>query len=197
MQPIFFTAPVIDRGQRERLLQQKAMVIWFTGLSGAGKSTLSINLEYALHKLGLKTYILDGDNIRLGLNKDLSFTAEDRRENIRRIAEVCRLFTDAGIVVLSAFISPFEADRESVKEIVGKENCFEVFVDCPLDICEERDVKGLYKQARAGFIKDFTGINSPYEIPQLPDITINTNELDIDQSVDLLLKYVMPKIISD
>lgn len=144
--------------------------------------------------MGFKTYLLDGDNIRSGLNKDLSFSEAGREENIRRIAEVSKLFLDAGIIVLSAFISPFKADRERVRETVGNENYIEVFVDTPLEICEQRDVKGLYKKARAGEIKHFTGIDSPYEIPERPDITIRTHDMTIDESLDLLFKFVMPRV---
>jgi adenylylsulfate kinase len=195
MNNIFFSEGGVNRNHRESLLKQKSLVIWFTGLSGSGKSTLSINLEQALHEMGIKTFLLDGDNVRMGLNNDLAFSVQDRKENIRRIAEVCKLFVNAGIVVLSAFISPFEIDRELVKEIVGSTDHVEVFVNCPLEICEERDVKGLYKKARTGLIKDFTGIDSPYEKPISPDITINTNELTIKEAVDIMLKRIVPIIM--
>ncbi|MBA4058211.1 MAG: adenylyl-sulfate kinase, partial [Marivirga sp.] len=155
----------VSKVQREDLLNQHATLIWFTGLSGSGKSTLAVQLEAQLHDLGFKTYLLDGDNIRAGINKDLTFTDEGRIENIRRIGEVAKLMLDAGVVVLSAFISPFKADRNQVKEIVGAENYIEIFVDAPLEVCEQRDVKGLYKKARAGEVKNFTGIDSPYEAP--------------------------------
>ena len=164
-------------------MNQRATLIWFTGLSGSGKSTLAVQLEAQLHGLGFKTYLLDGDNIRAGLNKDLSFTDEGRVENIRRIGEVSKLLLDAGVVVLSAFISPFQADREQVKEIVGPENYIEVFVDAPLEVCEQRDVKGLYKKARAGEVKNFTGIDSPYEAPTQADVVIETGNLSIDESI--------------
>lgn len=180
--------------QRRQLLHQQPRLIWFTGLSGSGKSTLAVQLEARLYAMGFKTYLLDGDNIRSGLNKDLSFSEAGREENIRRIAEVSKLFLDAGIIVLSAFISPFKADRERVRETVGNENYIEVFVDTPLEICEQRDVKGLYKKARAGEIKHFTGIDSPYEIPERPDITIRTHDMTIDESLDLLFKFVMPRV---
>jgi len=180
--------------QRQQLLRQKAKLIWFTGLSGSGKSTLAVQLEAQLYAQGYKTYLLDGDNIRTGLNKDLSFTDEGRVENIRRIGEVSKLLLDAGIVVLSAFISPFKADRDQVREIVGSENYMEVFVDTPIEICEQRDVKGLYKKARAGEVKNFTGIDSPYERPVAPDITIPTHQLSVDESLTLLMKLVEPKI---
>lgn len=184
----------VSAAARERLLKQKAQLIWFTGLSGSGKSTLAVRLEAHLHASGFKTYLLDGDNIRSGLNRDLSFTDEGRVENIRRIGEVSRLFLDAGIIVLSAFISPFQADRDQVRKIVGPEHYFEVFVNAPIEVCEQRDVKGLYKKARAGEVSNFTGINSPYEVPRHPDITINTHEQSIEQSIDALAALVEPRI---
>lgn len=193
---IYPTKTKVTRDQREALLHQRSVLIWFTGLSGSGKSTLSIQLEAVLHKKGYKTYLLDGDNMRSGLNKDLSFTDEGRVENIRRIGEVSKLFLDAGYVVLSAFISPFKADRDQVKNIVSPENHIEVFVDCPLEVCEQRDTKGLYKKARAGLVKNFTGIDSPYEPPEHPDVVIKSNELSIDDSIEILLEKVLPRIKS-
>ena len=184
----------VSRAQRELLLEQRATLIWFTGLSGSGKSTLAVQLEAQLHTKGFKTYLLDGDNIRSGLNKDLSFSDEDRVENIRRIAEVSSLMLDAGTIVLSAFISPFRADREHVKQIVGADSYIEVFVDTPLEICEQRDVKGLYKKARAGEVKNFTGIDSPYERPENPDVIIPTHRMSVDDSLNLLLDFVSPRI---
>ncbi len=184
----------VTKEQREQLLRQRAKVIWFTGLSGSGKSTLAVQLEAQLHQAGYKTYLLDGDNIRTGLNKDLTFTNDDRVENIRRIGEVCKLFIDAGVIVLSAFISPFKADREQVKRIVGNENYIEVFVDAPLEVCEQRDVKGLYKKARAGEVKNFTGIDSPYEIPDSPDITVLTHALSVEVSLEQLVTFIEPKL---
>lgn len=184
----------ISKAQREQLMQQRARLIWFTGLSGSGKSTLAVQLEAQLFARGFKTYLLDGDNIRSGLNKDLSFTDEGRVENIRRIGEVSKLLLDAGVIVLSAFISPFKADREQVKEIVGLSNYIEVFVDTPLEVCEQRDVKGLYKKARAGEVKNFTGIDSPYEKPESPDLVIKTEKLTIEQAVERLLNVVLSKI---
>lgn len=194
MNYIYPTKTKVTREQREALLKQRSVLIWFTGLSGSGKSTLSIHLEAVLYELGYKTYLLDGDNIRSGLNKDLSFTEEARVENIRRIGEVSKLFLDAGYIVLSAFISPFKADRDNVKAIVGAENHIEVFVDCPLDVCEQRDIKGLYKKARAGLVKNFTGIDSPYETPDHPDITIHTDQVTIEDSVAVLLEKVLPRV---
>ncbi|MBX2970770.1 MAG: adenylyl-sulfate kinase [Cyclobacteriaceae bacterium] len=184
----------VSKEQREQLMQQRARLIWFTGLSGSGKSTLAVQLEAQLFARGFKTYLLDGDNIRTGLNKDLSFTDEGRVENIRRIGEVSKLLLDAGVIVLSAFISPFKTDREQVKTIVGASNYMEVFVDTPLEICEQRDVKGLYKKARAGEVKNFTGIDSPYESPESADLVIKTETLTVEQSVERLLNFVLTKI---
>jgi adenylyl-sulfate kinase len=155
---------------------------------------LAVQLEAQLFARGFKTYLLDGDNIRTGLNKDLSFTDEGRVENIRRIGEVSKLLLDSGVIVLSAFISPFKADREQVKTIVGSLNYMEVFVDTPLEVCEQRDVKGLYKKARAGEVKNFTGIDSPYERPESADLVIKTETLTVEQSVERLLNFVLPKI---
>lgn len=184
----------VGTADRQQLLKQRAKLIWFTGLSGSGKSTLAVQLEAQLFSLGFKTYLLDGDNIRSGLNKDLTFTDEGRVENIRRIGEVSKLMLDAGLIVLSAFISPFRSEREQVKKIVGAENYVEVFVDTPLEVCEQRDVKGLYKRARTGEVKNFTGISSPYEAPEKPDLIIKTDQTDIQQSTGLLMKLVEPKI---
>ncbi len=184
----------VSAAQRTQLLKQRAKLIWFTGLSGSGKSTLAVQLEAQLHAQGFKTYLLDGDNIRLGLNSDLSFSDEARIENIRRIGEVSKLMLDAGIIVLSAFISPFQADRDQVRKIVGSGNYIEVFVDTPIEVCEQRDVKGLYKKARAGEVKNFTGIDSPYERPENPDIIIPTHQLNVNESLTLLMKLIEPKI---
>ena len=173
---------------------QRATLVWFTGLSGSGKSTLAVQLEARLHALGFKTYLLDGDNVRAGLNKDLTFTDAGRVENIRRIGEVSKLMLDAGVIVLSAFISPFEADRSQVRDIVGAANYVEVFVDTPIEVCEQRDVKGLYKKARAGEVKNFTGIDSPYERPEKADVVVRTDELSVDESLTLLLDYIKPRI---
>ncbi|MCH8546753.1 MAG: adenylyl-sulfate kinase [Cryomorphaceae bacterium] len=180
----------ITRDMRNKRHGHTSKVIWFTGLSGSGKSTLASALEVVLHEKGVHTYILDGDNIRSGLNKDLDFSEQGRRENIRRIGEVANLFIDAGVVVLSAFISPFEEDRRKVREIVGENNFIEIFVDCPLDICEQRDVKGLYKKARAGLIKNFTGIDSPFEQPKHPDIHVNTHTHSIAQCLETLVQNI-------
>jgi adenylylsulfate kinase len=179
--------------ERAQLNGHKGKVIWFTGLSGSGKSTLANAYEVYLHNKGVHTYILDGDNIRSGLNKDLDFSASGRIENIRRIAEVARLFIDAGIVVLSAFISPFEKDRLIVREIVGEGNFAEIYVDCPLEICEQRDVKGLYRKARAGEIKNFTGIDSPFEAPLNPHLHLKTHENSLEDCLNQLIHSVAIK----
>lgn len=194
MKNLFPIQTKVDSAKRHQLLNQKPLLIWFTGLSGSGKSTLAVQLEAELYERGFKTYLLDGDNIRTGLNKDLTFSDEGRVENIRRIGEVGKLMIDAGLVVLSAFISPFEADRNQVKSIVGSENYFEVFVDTPLEICEQRDVKGLYKKARAGEVKNFTGIDSPYERPTNSDIRIETDKLSVEDAVENLFSLIQPRI---
>jgi len=181
--------------QRKKRLQQEPKLIWFTGLSGSGKSTLAIGLEQYLFESGFKVYLLDGDNIRKGINKDLGFSSADRTENIRRIGEVSKLMLDAGLIIIWAFISPFRDDREMVKEIVGEERFTEVFVDCPLEVCEKRDTKGLYKKARQGFIRDFTGIGSPYEIPEHPNLVIHTHKERIDESLSKLINYVEAKLL--
>lgn len=184
----------VSADQRHRLMNQRPRLIWFTGLSGSGKSTLAVQLEAALHAEGFKTYLLDGDNVRSGLNKDLTFTDEGRVENIRRISEVCKLFLDSGVVLLSAFISPFQADREQVKSIVGDDNYIEVFVDAPLEVCEQRDVKGLYKKARTGEVRNFTGISSPYERPANPDVVIHTDRMSVEEAVKVLMEAIVPRV---
>jgi adenylylsulfate kinase len=166
----------VDRQQREDILQQKGVLIWFTGLPSSGKSTLAFTIEHALIERGRMAYVLDGDNIRHGLNKNLGFSAEDRAENIRRIGEVGKLFADAGVVTLSSFVSPYTSDRDQVRELMGDSDFIEVFVDTPLELCEERDPKGLYKKARAGEIPNFTGISDPYEAPENPEVVIKTAE---------------------
>jgi adenylyl-sulfate kinase len=173
---------------------QDPKVIWLTGLSGSGKTTLATLLHSKLRERNFKCCLLDGDVVRKGLNKDLGFSESDRKENIRRIAEVSKLFIDTGIIVIAAFISPFEADRRTVREVVGAGNMIEVLVDCPLEVCEQRDTKGLYRKARSGELQNFTGISSPYERPTRPDTTIATNVLSIEESLDVLLKHVLPRI---
>ncbi|WP_238884138.1 adenylyl-sulfate kinase [Clostridium sp. YIM B02551] len=179
----------VTRKDREELLNQQGKLIWFTGLSGSGKSTVASALEKKLHDLGKLTYTLDGDNVRHGLNKDLGFSNEDRIENIRRIGEISKLFVDAGIITLATFVSPFNEDRERVRELIGKD-FIEVYIECPLDICEKRDPKGLYKKARAGEIKDFTGIDSVYEIPVKPEITVSTHLKSIEECVGKIINYL-------
>jgi len=184
----------IGRYQLESLRGHKGMVIWFTGLSGSGKSTLANALNEALHAKKISTYLLDGDNIRHGLCKDLGFSDKDREENIRRIGEVANLFMNAGIVTITAFVSPFKSDREKVRKIIGND-FIEIFCAANLDICETRDTKGLYKKARLGEIKQFTGISSPYEIPNDPEIIVETGLLDINASVRQIMEYLSKKVL--
>ena len=181
----------IDQAAREELLKQKGCVIWFTGLSGSGKSTVANQVAAHLHQSGRITYVLDGDNIRHGLNKNLGFSPEDRQENIRRIGEVAKLFADAGLITTTAFISPYRQDRDAVRDIMLPDRFIEVFVDCPLEVCENRDPKGLYKKARAGELKGFTGIDAPYEAPQSPELVVNTNELDVAGCTEQVIAYLM------
>jgi len=183
--------------QREVLHGHKSYLLWFTGLSGSGKSTLANLVEIALHKQGLSTYILDGDNIRQGINKDLSFAPEDRTENIRRIAEISNLMLDAGIITLAAFVSPYIKDREEVKQIVGKDNFIEIFVNTSLEECERRDVKGLYKKARSGEIKNMTGISAPYEAPIKPNLEVVTDGQPIEETVKIILEFINNKLKSN
>ncbi|WP_435577573.1 adenylyl-sulfate kinase [Gilvibacter sp.] len=184
----------INKSHRESLKGHKGFLIWFTGLSGSGKSTVANAVEEALYNQGVHTYTLDGDNIRKGINSDLTFAPEDRTENIRRIAEIANLFVDAGTVVLAAFVSPYKKDREMVKSVVKDFNFVEVFVDTPIEECERRDVKGLYAKARQGLIKDFTGVNAPYEAPENPDLRIDTTLTDINESAALVLQAVASKL---
>ena len=177
--------------------QYRPKLIWFTGYSGSGKSTLASELENRIFQLGCQTYILDGDNIRFGLNKDLDFSDSGRKENIRRISEVAKLFLDAGVVVMTAFISPFIQDRETAKRLVGAENFMEVYVECSLEECERRDVKGLYKKARNGEIPNFTGITSPFEEPENPFLKVNTEKDSIEDCVSKLFQAIIPKIKSN
>ena len=186
---------MMSRDDKEQLLRQRGMMLWFTGLSGSGKSTVAIALERELHSRGLLCRILDGDNIRSGINNNLGFSAEDRVENIRRIAEVGRLFVDTGIITIAAFISPNNQLREMAAEIIGKDDFVEVFVSTPLEECEKRDVKGLYAKARRGEIKNFTGISAPFKAPEHPDITLDTSKLPVEESVKILLDYVLPKAV--
>lgn len=182
----------ISRGDRNRLLKQKGATLWFTGLSGSGKSTVAVALEEALYERGHLSYRLDGDNIRFGINKNLGFSAEDRTENIRRIGEIAKLFVDASIIALSSFISPYREDREKVRQLHEESNMpfIEVFVDCTLDEAEKRDPKGLYKKARAGEIKNFTGIDDPYEAPANPEIHLRTDQMTLEEEVALVIDYL-------
>ena len=180
----------VGRSEREKLLDQKGALIWMTGLSGSGKSTIAYTLEHALVQRGHLSYVLDGDNIRHGLNKNLGFSAEDRQENIRRIGEVGKLFVDTGVITITAFISPYLADRQIARETVGEGCFFEVFCDTPLAVCEERDPKGLYKKARAGEIKGFTGIDDPYEAPERPEMVIDTSKLSPQDATVALIEML-------
>ena len=190
--PIF--DKMLSRADKEALLGQRGLMVWFTGLSGSGKSTVAIALERELHARGILCRILDGDNVRSGINNNLGFSADDRVENIRRIAEVARLFVDTGIVTIAAFISPSNALREMAAEIIGKDDFVEVYVDTPLSVCEERDVKGLYKKARTGEVKNFTGISAPFEAPEHPALRLDTSKLTVQQSVGKLLELILPMI---
>lgn len=184
----------ISRYDRVASNKHKSLLVWFTGLSGSGKSTIANQVEYQLHKTGIKTYSLDGDNIRKGINKDLSFSPQDRTENIRRIGEVANLMIDAGIVVLAAFVSPYKKDRDALRNLVKDVNFVEVFINTSIEECERRDVKGLYKKARAGEIKNMTGISAPYEAPEQPDIEIKTETESIEDSVKRIVDFITPKL---
>lgn len=190
--------PIFDRmlarEDKEELLKQRSVMIWFTGLSGSGKSTIAIALERELHKRGLLCRILDGDNIRSGINNNLGFTEADRIENIRRIAEVSKLFVDTGIITIAAFISPSNDIREMAANIIGKDDFLEVYVSTPIEECERRDVKGLYAKARRGEIKNFTGISAPFEAPAYPALTLDTSALSLEESVNKLLELILPRI---
>lgn len=190
--------PIFDRmmgrEDKESLLRQRSVMVWFTGLSGSGKSTIAIVLERELHQRGLLCRILDGDNIRSGINNNLGFSAEDRIENIRRIAEVSKLFIDTGIITIAAFISPNNDLREMAASIIGKENFLEIYISTPIEECERRDVKGLYAKARRGEIKDFTGVSAPFEAPGHPDLTLDTSVLSLEESVHKLMDLIIPKV---
>lgn len=186
---VVWQKPVVSRSMREQRNGHRAVTLWFTGLSGAGKSTLSHALEERLFNMGCQTFVFDGDNVRHGLCKDLGFSEQDRTENIRRIGEVARLANVAGVIALTAFISPFRKDRDLVRASMAAGDFIEVYVKCPLEACEQRDVKGLYKKARAGQIADFTGISSPYEAPENPEIVIDTSRMGVAESVDTLVAF--------
>jgi len=185
---------ILQREEKEELLNQKSKVIWMTGLSGSGKTTVAKGVERYLHSQGVLNQLLDGDNIRVGISNNLSFSSEDRAENIRRIAEVSKLFMNCGVVTLNCFVSPTIEIRNIAKNIIGEENFIEVFINASVETCENRDIKGLYKKARKGEIKDFTGISAPFEAPKNPEIEINTSELSIDESVQKVLDYILPII---
>lgn len=183
----------VTRAERSANKNQKPCLLWFTGLSGSGKSTIANALDVALHERGYHTFLLDGDNVRYGLCSDLGFSNDDREENIRRVGEVCKLFADAGLIVMSAFISPFTSDRRMVRKLFPAGEFIEVFMDTPLDTCESRDPKGLYQKARAGEIKDFTGIDSPYEVPAYPEIRLDTSRHTVEECVESLLAYLVER----
>jgi adenylylsulfate kinase len=183
----------ITKVDRHRLNNHKSCVLWFTGLSGSGKSTLANAIDKKLYDLGVRSYVLDGDNIRHGLNNGLGFNNADRKENIRRIGEVSKLFVDSGQIVTTAFISPFQEDRESIRKLFNEDEFIEIYVKCPLNICETRDPKGLYKKARYGDIQNFTGIGSPYEEPESPELIIETDKLKLKDSVDMIIHYLIDR----
>jgi adenylylsulfate kinase len=180
----------VTKEHRRQLNKHKSAVLWFTGLSGSGKSTISVELEKKLHNAGIRAFRLDGDNIRHGLNKNLGFSPEDRKENIRRIGEVSKLMVEAGLMTLTAFISPYREDRDGVRNLLGEGEFIEVFVDASIETCELRDPKGLYKKARKGEIKDFTGIDAPYEVPEVPEIIVNTDKQSMEESVKTIMTYL-------
>ena len=180
----------VNRSRREQQNRHKSVIIWFTGLSGSGKSTLAHVVEELLHQAGCRTFVFDGDNVRHGLCANLSFSAEDRHENIRRIGEMVKLFTEAGVIALTAFISPFKRDRDRVRALVSENDLIEIYCNSPLEVCEQRDVKGLYKKARDGEIKNYTGISSPYEKPEHPDLELDTAGETVENNVEIILDYL-------
>ncbi len=190
--PVFHQ--ILTRADKEKFLNQHSCVIWMTGLSGSGKTTIARNIERQLNKRGHLTQVLDGDNIRTGINNNLGFSEEDRIENIRRIAEVSKLFMDCGIICINSFISPTREIRHMAMDIIGKNNFIEVYVNAPLEVCEQRDIKGLYKKARAGKIKNFTGIDAPFEAPEQPDIELKTGEETIEESMKHALEFILPRV---
>ena len=181
----------VARELKQKRNQHKSRVLWFTGLSGSGKSTVANAAEKILHDMGLQTYVLDGDNVRMGLNKDLGFSHKDRTENIRRITEVANLFADSGSIVLTAFISPYREDRDKAREIISTDDFIEIFISADLSVCELRDTKGLYKKARAGEIKGFTGIDAPYEVPLNPELIVETDKNDIETCAQIVVDYLV------
>lgn len=182
---------ILKRDDKEDMLNQKAKIIWMTGLSGSGKTTIAIGLEQELYKHGYLTQVLDGDNVRTGINNNLGFSVDERTENIRRIAEVSKLFLNCGIITINCFVSPMRNMRQMAKDIIGSDDFLEVYINTPLEVCEKRDVKGLYKKAREGKIKDFTGIDAPFEAPENADIEIKTADISVEQAVDQLLKKIL------
>jgi adenylylsulfate kinase len=194
MELFFSDKKPVSRSDKEKRLNQKAKVVWMTGLSGSGKTTIGLALEKELFKQGFLVMLLDGDLVRTGINNNLKFSVEDRKENIRRIAEISKLFVNCGIVTLNCFISPTDEIRAMAKDIIGKDDFLEVFVHSPLDVCENRDVKGLYAKARKGEIPEFTGISSPFDIPSHPDLILKTNLMSIEESVQCALDFILPKI---
>ncbi len=194
MELIFSEENPVSRSDKEKRLKQKAKVLWMTGLSGSGKTTIGLALEKELYKRGFLVMLLDGDLVRSGINSNLRFSVEDRKENIRRIAEVSKLFVNCGIVTINCFISPTDEIRSMAKNIIGRDDFFEVFVSAPLEICETRDIKGLYAKARKGEIHEFTGISSPFDVPPHPDLVLKTDLLNIEESVQCALDFILPKI---
>jgi len=184
---------LVSKQERNRLNKHRSGIVWFTGLPASGKSTLAHHLEKELFNRGIRAYVFDGDNVRHGLCSNLGFSREDRRENLRRIAEMCKLFIDAGIVVLTAFVSPYREDREYVRNLIGNDSFFEVYIKCSVDVCEKRDPKGHYKKAKEGIIKNFTGVSDPYEEPENPDLIIDTEKLDVESSVQSVLELLGKK----
>lgn len=187
---VVWHSATVTRERREKLNGHRSFVLWFTGLSGSGKSTLAHAVEERLHQRGCRTFVFDGDNVRHGLCSDLGFGDEDRKENIRRIGEMTRLFVEAGVIAMTAFISPFRSERQRVRELFGEGEFLEVYCDCSLETCEERDVKGLYAKARAGLIPNYTGISSPYEAPEEPEIRVRTDTETLEESVDKVMGYL-------
>ncbi|MDY6801760.1 MAG: adenylyl-sulfate kinase [Bacteroidota bacterium] len=185
---------ILKREDKEKLLNQRSLVIWISGLSGSGKTTIAKALEIQLHRKGYLTKLLDGDNVRTGINNNLGFSETDRKENIRRIAEVSKLFKDGGVILINCFISPTKEIRDQAKMIIGEKDFFEIYVNTPLEICEQRDEKGLYAKARAGLIKNFTGIDSPYEEPENPSVEIKTTEMSVEEATNKILKVLLPRI---
>ena len=190
---ITWHAGQVARADREKLLAQRGVTVWLTGLSGSGKSTIAVAAEAELVGRGRLAYVLDGDNVRHGLNKNLGFSPEDRSENIRRIGEVAKLFTESGVIVMTSFISPYRADRDAVRALMGKDDFVEVHVEASVETCEGRDVKGLYKKARAGEIPEFTGISAPYEAPERPELVLDTNRQSVEESVGQLVSFLEEK----